>query len=221
MLELGATASPYTPFVDVQNTALKVSGKNLLPVVPYENTKTENGITFTLNDDNSLHIKGTATDDVSFRYVSENNASRKPIKKGSYTISGADGLNKSDRITIGITGISEYYCHVADGKRTIEVEEDGTFYFKVSIMNGSTLDVTIYPQLELGNTATDYEPPKEPVTYMPNADGTVDGVKSIAPTMVLRTDTAGVVIDAEYNRDINKAYQALVNAIKALGGTVV
>lgn len=75
-------------------------------------------------------------------------------------------------------------------------------------------------QLEVGTTATEYEPYVEPVEYAVNADGSVDGVKSIYPTTTLMTDTEGAIISAEYNRDLNKAFAELVNAIIALGGNV-
>ena len=68
-------------------------------------------------------------------------------------------------------------------------------------------------QLELGSTATDYEPYKECAEYTPNADGTVNGVTSLYPNTTLMTDTEGVIIDCEYNRDINKAFAALEAAI--------
>jgi hypothetical protein len=73
-------------------------------------------------------------------------------------------------------------------------------------------------QFEYGSI-TPYEP-FVGAEYTPNSDGTVNGVKSIYPNMVLKTDTNGVTIDAEYNRDLNKAYDALTDAIKALGGTI-
>ena len=69
------------------------------------------------------------------------------------------------------------------------------------------------PQLELGTTATDYEPYKECAEYTPNADGIVNGVTSLYPNTTLMTDTDGVIIDCEYNRDINKAFAALEAAI--------
>lgn len=84
-------------------------------------------------------------------------------------------------------------------------------------------------QLELGTDVGAYTPfvDVSSVTltvngkpYRPEADGTVDGVKSLYPTTELTTDTEGVIIEAEYNRDVNKAYQALVDAIVALGGSV-
>lgn len=57
-------------------------------------------------------------------------------------------------------------------------------------------------------------------TYTPNADGTVEGVKSVYPYMALSVEEIGVAIDVEYNRDINKAYGALLKAVTALGGSV-
>lgn len=84
-------------------------------------------------------------------------------------------------------------------------------------------------QLELGTEVGPYTPFADvsSVTltvngkpYRPEADGTVEGVKSLYPTTALTTDAEGVIIEAEYNRDVNKAYQALVDAIVALGGSV-
>ena len=74
-------------------------------------------------------------------------------------------------------------------------------------------------QVEIGDTATEYEPYIEPVTYPVAEDGTCE-VASNAPSMTLLTDTAGVVVDCEYNRDINKAFDQLVQAIISMGGNV-
>lgn len=68
-------------------------------------------------------------------------------------------------------------------------------------------------QLEIGSTETDYEPYVEPTEYTPNADGTVNGVTSLYPNTTLMSDTEGVLIDCEYNKDINKAFAALEAAI--------
>ena len=67
------------------------------------------------------------------------------------------------------------------------------------------------PQLELGSTATAYEP-------YTAADGKVSGVKSLYPTTTLMTDTEGAIIEAEYNRDINKAFAEMQQAILSMGG---
>ena len=75
-------------------------------------------------------------------------------------------------------------------------------------------------QIQLGDASSDYEPYIEPTEYTPNTDGTVDGVESLYPNTTLMTDTDGVIIDCEYNRDINKAFAELQAAIISLGGNV-
>lgn len=91
-------------------------------------------------------------------------------------------------------------------------------------------------QLEAGATATEYTPyvsdltrvtvsvqgasGAEVATYTPAGDGTCE-VKSISPDMTLLTDTADVVIDCEYNRDINKAFEQLTEKVlSVLAGEV-
>ena len=91
-------------------------------------------------------------------------------------------------------------------------------------------------QIEIGSTATPYTPyislttvnvtrygtveTDNPQKYIPSADGTVSGVKSLYPTTTLMTDTAGVIINAEYNKDLNKAFAELQQAILSIGGNV-
>ena len=57
-------------------------------------------------------------------------------------------------------------------------------------------------QIEVGSTATTYTP-YQGQTYTPIASGAVLGVTSISPYMTLMTNTAGVVLDVTYNKDIN------------------
>jgi hypothetical protein len=75
-------------------------------------------------------------------------------------------------------------------------------------------------QLELSGTSTEYEPYIEPIEYPIAADGTVEEVTSLYPVTTLTTDTTGILIEAEYNRDINKAFEELYQAIISLGGNV-
>jgi hypothetical protein len=73
-------------------------------------------------------------------------------------------------------------------------------------------------QLEIGESTTEYEDFVQLAEYTPDADGVVSGVTSLYPSTTLMTDTDGVLIDATYNRDINKAFDELKNAILSLGG---
>lgn len=65
-------------------------------------------------------------------------------------------------------------------------------------------------QVEAGTEGTEYEPYKEPV----------DNIAIIQPTTTIVADTPGVEIEATYNRDINKAFAELQNALISMGGNV-
>lgn len=90
-------------------------------------------------------------------------------------------------------------------------------------------------QLEIGETATEYTPYVPDLSgvkvkvygeneadrmqeYIPNADGTVDGVKSIYPNMTITTDTQGLLVDCTYKQDGRKVKQNLTDLIISLGG---
>ena len=72
-------------------------------------------------------------------------------------------------------------------------------------------------QIELGTTTSSYEP-YQGQSYTPAVDGTVSNVKSLYPTTTLMTDTEGTIIEVEYNKDINKAFAELQQAILSMGG---
>jgi hypothetical protein len=75
-------------------------------------------------------------------------------------------------------------------------------------------------QVEVGEDATEYESYVEPTTYTANADGIVDGVTSVYPTTTLFTDNSNITINMEYNKDINKVFAELQQAIISLGGNI-
>lgn len=75
-------------------------------------------------------------------------------------------------------------------------------------------------QLEIGNAPTEYNNYIQPTEYTPDESGIVSGVTSLYPSTTLMTDTDGAIIEATYNRDINKAFEELKNVILSLGGNV-
>ena len=77
---------------------------------------------------------------------------------------------------------------------------------------------TVYFQLEVGETATAYRLYKEPTTYTSTADGTVEGITSIAPSMTLLTDAEGVAINANYYKDPDIVISNLQQAVAMSGG---
>lgn len=99
----------------------------------------------------------------------------------------------------------------------------GSPYCLVGVYNGEVVanDTISFEamQIEIGSVATDFQDYIS-TTYTPNADGTVEGVTSLYPTTTLTTDTDDALIECEYNKDINKAFDELKQAIISLGGNV-
>ena len=84
----------------------------------------------------------------------------------------------------------------------------------IYLMSGETVNKTFYPQIEVSDTATNYEQYKG-ATYTPNADGTCE-IVSVSPTMTLSTDTEGITIECEYNRDTNIVMGDIETAIDGI-----
>lgn len=208
-------------------TAVKVrkQGKNLIPF-PYKDlalgTSTYNGIDFTVYEDGSILINGTATSNTT-RYLYRNTTDLLGLKSG-VTISGSK--NASDDTQQGnVYFMCNYYNSTGSmqqglivtttpsGTKTITDEWKGLGIY-INVPNGKTVNnLLIKPQLEIGATATEYEPYITPTEYIPTADGTVNGVTSLYPNTTLTADTDDVIINCKYNRDINKAFAALEAAI--------
>lgn len=133
----------------------------------------------------------------------------------SFTVSGTDSgtvqiKRKIDGVwtrivTIALSGSLRIPTFVIDGV----TNPFGEYQIATSTGTGKGYLATV--QLELGTKATKYERYIEKKEW----DGT-----PFAPTTTLVSDTKGVEISAEYNRDSNAVYQELVNAIINLGGTI-
>lgn len=179
-------------YSDFSGVTLKRYGKNLLPYPYSDTTKTVNGITFTDNGDGSVTISGTATADTYF-YLQRN---------ANYGTKSINAINKNSDNNGVYTASSRIYYNAVNKTVTI------------NIPSGTTLDETVYPQVELGVKATDYEAYVSPTEYTPSSDGTVTAALLGSEDITLMTDTAGVTVNAEYNKDINKVISelyALVN----------
>lgn len=104
---------------------------------------------------------------------------------------------------------------VAEGKKGFQIY----LYSNATANVLTTKCVFSNIMVEVGSTATNYRP-YEGATYIPVSDGTVSGVTSLSPNMTILTDTEGVIVECEYNRDTNKVIDKLTKAITALGGAV-
>ena len=145
--------------VDGKAAQVVTTGKNLLNNIN-KNPVTSNGITFELKNDGTLAVYGTATAVASLRvdYLTDYNTAVSACPPGMVTASGIAGHAVS--ITFG--------AFKQDGSIIANVaQNDGTFQYPadavkmrtfVQVRSGVTINDVLKLQLELGSTATSYEP---------------------------------------------------------------
>lgn len=223
-LELGTTATNYTPYVpDLTAVKVKKCGKNLLSNLNYiepQNLKTEIGYS------KKIHLKAGFS--YTFSIASISNATywrfaAHIYENGIMVSVGDNNLQSADWFTgdISMYGPKNQNYFLSHSNQTvlenityiITALKDCEICFGLYMGDTSVDTICNNVQIELGTTSTEYEPYITPTEYTPNADGTVEGVTSLYPNTTLMTDTGGVIIDCEYNRDINKAFAALEAAI--------
>jgi hypothetical protein len=211
--------------VDVSKVKLISSGKNLLNLTSILGSEVRaNGGILTCNANGSISGSGTPTNSVAFSAINLY------LPKGKYTLS-ATGEFSNIACSIYLRDINDkqiYSLGVSDRanakSKTFDLNDYPNYSYCIFEVkrgnNNIEMSGTAYFKLEQGTTATEYEPYIEPVEYVVSADGTVEGVKSIYPATTLTTDTVGALIEVDYNRDINKAFAELQQAIISLGGNV-
>jgi hypothetical protein len=131
------------------------TGKNLLP--NNATSQTINGITFTVNEDKTIKINGTASARTVF-YMADN--VNKTISAGTYTLSAdkSDGVS-SVEVRVEVNGRNQYW-NSSISPTTKTISQSGTIKATyIIIENGAQLNNAIYkPQLEAGSSMTSYEP---------------------------------------------------------------
>ena len=213
---------------------VKARRKNLFDISKIQNITQSDTQKIIQNNDGTLTIYGTAVNSqktlrelcpslkvgdevmMSFRLV---NSGTDTKKYGYIYMSGADMTWTSETAKVMTDNILDsfvlFYCryYAQQGPENINMGTISEF------------------QIELGTTKTPYTPYIADLstakvivngsqTYPINADGTVEGITSLYPTTTLTTDTEGIVLDVEYNRDINSAFAELTQAIISLGGNI-
>lgn len=134
------------------NQAIR-SGKNKLPYNYYNgNSKTVNGITFTVNEDKSITANGTATANASFSITNPNNYG---IAAGSYKLVGENNAYTKTAIRGSYKKADGTITYISSvGSFTIP-EGATNINLYVVILQGETVNnVTFYPML-LNSTETD------------------------------------------------------------------
>lgn len=206
---------------DLTTVKVQTYGKNLIPF-PYSGlpagtgTITINGVTFTVNEDGSVLVNGTAEANVQFNLSSGTKINT--VNGVTYALSGCPSGGSSTSYFLRVYAGSYTFQDVGNGNIHVTIGEDTSGdYSYIAVRQGTIVNNLLFkPQFAVEDKVTEYEPYIAPTEYTPNSDGTVDGVTVIYPNTTFMTDTAGAIVDCEYNRDINKAYSSLLQRVAAL-----
>lgn len=163
------TPTPDAPveILSVENPVVGVYGKNLLTSYA-ESTKTENGITFTVNGNGSITINGTATGTAQFNMFALYELPPSVRPGETYMISGATSAT-----AIHIFELHDNWVHKfsTTGKTTFVLSDDakGVLIRYAVQPNVSVNNLTVYPMLRLASVADGaYEQSKPAQTIMLN-----------------------------------------------------
>lgn len=214
MLNEGSEPQPWCPpgLNGVDELSIVITGKNM-----WQNPSggTRNGVTFTANSDGSVTVSGTSTAPADFQTAIIDLTPGK-----TYVLS-------VDKMVPGLTG-QGFYLYDNTTYRTYYAQENGTTSTTITSVAGHKYSLgfclrtagvsvsgTYHVQLELGSTATAYEPPQVTTTTTVDLDGhtlnslpdgtrdelTIDATGAV--TLVKRTQTVqlngdGTWIPQEY-----------------------
>lgn len=134
-------------------------GKNLLDF----KSVTKNGISFTLRDDGGIHIKGSDTTGGMFLCTTPINrvfSGTFSFSMGNSKVVGADlqmRLLESHNAQVSSVA-TNIQAATAYAKTTFTLDNQYVYGWAIRVGTGIEYDTVIYPQLELGTTATEYEP---------------------------------------------------------------
>lgn len=197
-----------------EHTQKQYQGYNVLPF-PYNGRKggdiyTYRGVTFTVNDDGSVTINGTATGgEAAFHlygaWAAKNNNFFEAGERITLSVRRSSNIgarlvlfqfNNGTSVTSTVLNSATEYQYAS---ATISPYADGIDLY-ISVLDGTTLNnMVVYPMLEKGSTAHDYEPfvggipspsPEYPQEIVPiNAEAVVS-------TNLLKADLSGTQTSA-------------------------
>lgn len=142
-----------------------VGGRNLLPKAM--KTQTIYGVTFTPNPNGSVSVSGTATTNVGYSYVRFERA----LLGRTVCLSGGSTQAQvliNERLSSGafVRNVLVDRGQGISGTLTKQ-KEDNILYVTIQVLAGTTVNTTIYPMLNLGESPLPYEPYQGRVTPLP------------------------------------------------------
>lgn len=224
---------------------LRVHSKNMLPA-PTSGSTTAGGLTFTSNSDGTLTVNGTAESSAAYTLVSASAGYMLPIGKYYFSVFEQSGeaykniTYKKLTLRNGGTTLKTYMSNKFE--ITKEDVEAGYDRIAVSFHIGSNAAGIVFDnavfnfQIEAGENGSDEYSQFVPfgtdaVIYKNGSEALSATLDSGFPEMTVAaeegdifTTDENIVMDAEYPKDINKAFteleEKITNAIISLGGEI-
>ena len=191
------------------------------------NYNAKTGPTYEITDDNKIILKAPtetasgpqATSEILFKQLFPDAREGMTLRLSADDEVSEGASNPSP--IVWISGIGVYFAYSKSGSPLTVTQEmlnsKITFYTTTTV--GGTVTLSNF-QMELGDTATEYEPYIEPVEAIADAEGNVKGLMSMSPSVTLTTDNEGAVIDCTYIRDANKVITDLETKLNTLVATI-
>lgn len=233
-LELGTTATPYTPYVsDFSGAQVTKRGKNLFDCKNLKPLYSNAGSAYTITStDTGVKIKSSAS--TSF-FVAVDLGPIEPYLGKMLTLSIGDseylGNYSSTALIAPLPdGSDRLEIYGALGGKTFVTSTVPTSYsgrrLAIRFYMGRDASGIVPPtnteyefknvQVEVSEAPTPYEPYIPPITYPADAEGNLGEVPSISPTMILECpDVEGVNIVAHYLKDIDGAFEERLAELEA------
>lgn len=161
-----ASAAQDVKIADLKSAFQTNLYENIAPYPYYDGeSKTANGITFTVQNDGSIVANGTATANASFYLI--NADENKTLKPGTYVLSGnPDGYGADTYVFCGVANPQGAGDILSLQNKTdpisASISAEGVVRLFVMVRSGKTVSNIVFkPMLQRGKVATDYISPKE------------------------------------------------------------
>ena len=170
-----------------------VATENLIPFPYAETTKTQNGVTFTVNSDGTITVNGAATKNTSFFLVFENPTMCLNLRAGeNYTLSGCPKGGSDTTFSLYVQDISYTQSIIDYGNGATKAISYTQYYAFIRIAEGYTANNLVFkPMLNAGSTAKPYTP------YFPGLKNAF--FKEIVSTGKNLIDLSGVSLEKTVN----------------------
>ena len=191
MVQENKEKTKYVPYVNLSSVKLFKLGKNQFDI---SKISAKRGIT--LNNDKTLSIEeyGVVTDEKLSQVC--------PTLKSGQNITFNFTTTGEERILLQEANISIEKNTILELTNEM-LNSHMIFYCKRENNIDSSATVSNI-QIEIGTVSTEYEPYVSFECYSSLPDGDVDNVTSLYPTTILTSDSNSVIIECEYNVDIEK-----------------